>query len=58
MIKNKIKEGDLVTCYGSSGFVFHNCKVVNILDDGRIKAELPEPIKYIVCGDYQVESKE
>lgn len=52
---DKIKVGDLVTCNSGHGFLVHNCRVVDILDDGHIKAELLEPIKYIIAKDDQVE---
>lgn len=54
-METEIKVGDLVTCNSSNGLSFHNCKVVDILDDGLIKAELPEPIKYIIVSDDLVE---
>lgn len=55
MAENNIKVGDLVTCNSSYGLSFHNCKVVDISDDGYIKAELPEPIRYVIVRDHQVE---
>ena len=55
MAKNNIKVGDVVICHSSNGLLVHNCKVVDILDDGRIKAELPKPIRYIITRNDQVE---
>lgn len=55
MTENNIKVGGLVTCDSGHGLSFHNYKVVDILDNGYIKAELSEPIRYIMARKHQVE---
>lgn len=55
MVETEIKVGDLVTCDSGHGLSFHNCKVVDILDNGYIKAELSEPIRCVIARKHQVE---